>query len=813
MPQSLIRINDSSARPRPFRLQLAFMAALAALLIAMPLMAVGKVARDVAQVVVPPGFDHDSGLIQAVPFFYLKESGQSISIDELVAGNLPLDNTAWTLATEGQLPERFSDTYYWMATRVHNASGSFQNLVFDFYFPREPYLDVYVVRGAEVVSSFVTGSWRPYSQRPIDYHNFAFPVAIQADETLTLYLHVLNRPLHIVEKSRVLHPIKFLELARESHNRNLFYLGAISTVAIYNLLLAVFVREKTFAYFFLFLLSTIFGTLTYFGIASKVLWPNSSILPHYEIAISSGTFAISLLIFFSNFCDLRKTAPGMNRVLIALTTLAVVPLVLSVVTGQSTVYINFTLGAVIVPILAMAGTCIWLASKGDESAQSLLMAWAVAVAGIAVWIAQRAFHLSNNFFAVEAGQLGLVIVLSVIVVKRITKLREKQQQAQAESRAKSEFLAQMSHEIRNPMNGVLGMTHLLQETNLDSTQRQYANTIDSSASALLVILNDILDVSKMDAGKFRLEHIAFDIRELLQDSTRIFSLQAEEKNLQLSCNIDDEVPPYIFGDPNRIRQVIVNFLSNAFKFTREGSVSVSVCKLSSTPLRLKIAVTDTGVGIPADQQEKLFERFEQLNESVARKYGGTGLGLAICKKLSELMDGEVGVTSAPGSGSTFWMVFTTAEAGEEECRHFEGISETERPGQPLNILVAEDGEVNQVIIRHLIEKLGHRCELVENGARALSRLKQSLNNPGKRIDMVFMDGDMPVMDGLDATRQWRELEATAGIEPVPVIALTAHLLPDYIERCEQSGMNAHLSKPIQLPALQKMIKRFSPRPA
>lgn len=767
-----------------------------------------------AVVELTPDFGPDSGYLEPIPFLFLKDQQtQYASPQDLLADPDLSSEEGWRSTVAGDMPEVYSDHYYWLVTRIHNGTGNFTNAVFDLNFPREPYIELYVLRADGSVNRYETGSWREYDDRAIDYRNFAFPLEMVPDETLTLFFHVKNRPLHVVEYSRLMHPITFMESVTDSSITHLLCMGALITVAVYNLLLMVFTREKTFGYFLLFLMATLFGMLVYLGYASRILWPHSDTLPQLEIPLSPVVFSITLLLFVIDFCDMGKQAPRLRNGLVILTLLSFVPLVVTRLVTESTIYIDFTVGTVILPIFAMAGACVWLAARGNEAARSLLVAWAVALAGMAIWAVQKTLDPSNNFFAIEVGQLSLVGVLSFLVVKRITRLRETEQRALAESRAKSEFLAQMSHEIRNPMNGVLGMTQLLQETQLDDTQRQYTNTINSSASALLVILNDILDVSKMDAGKFRLERIAFDVRSLVEDSARIFSLQAQEKHIDLSFSVDDNVPPYIFGDPNRIRQVIVNFLSNAFKFTREGAIALTVSRLSSDPLVLKVAVRDTGIGIPLDRQNRLFERFEQLNESVARKYGGTGLGLAICKMLSELMGGQVGVSSIPNSGATFWFTFTSVEASADELQHFEGSEMLTGDEQSLNILVAEDGEVNRVIVKHFIEKLGHRCQLAENGEQALQLLTKTLDPSADKIDMVFMDGDMPVMDGLEATRHWRIVEEQNHLSPVPIVALTAHLLPDYIERCEKSGMNAHLSKPIQLLQLHKMIRRFTHKAA
>lgn len=397
--------------------------------------------------------------------------------------------------------------------------------------------------------------------------------------------------------------------------------------------------------------------------------------------------------------------------------------------------------------------------------------------------------------------IGRYIIMKDITLLESTmkSLKTSRINAEEASRAKSNFLATMSHEIRTPLNGIIGMVELLSSLNLDAEGKEYLYTIRNSADALLGIINDILDFSKIEAGKMEIENISFNVRELVSNIVRTFYAKTNEKNIDIVCEIDEGIHENVKGDPTKLRQVIVNLIGNAVKFTENGSVKVEVKNSISEGERIKLyfSVSDTGIGIEEEKAAKLFDSFEQLDNSTTRKYGGTGLGLAIVKNLINLMGGEIRVQSQLGKGSKFyfWLYF-------EEAKQSEKVKEDSiimgKENQKLDILVAEDNKVNQLFMKKLLEKNAFNVEIAENGEEAVEMYSQ------KEFDIIFMDIQMPKMDGYEATRIIREKEK----KHVPIIALTANTTEEDKQMCINAGMDDYIAKPVKLNKLYECINKF-----
>ena len=384
--------------------------------------------------------------------------------------------------------------------------------------------------------------------------------------------------------------------------------------------------------------------------------------------------------------------------------------------------------------------------------------------------------------------------------------------AESANQAKSDLLANMSHEIRTPMNGVIGMMQLLSETGLSQEQKSYVKSSRQSADALLFLINDILDFSKIEAGKLEIEIIDFNIKTIMDGVIEILAPKAFEKGLEVYYLIEKNIPHHLSGDPARIRQILINLIGNAIKFTDQGEIFVKILlkEKIKDDLMLLFEIKDTGIGIPQDKTDKLFNLFTQVDASITRKFGGTGLGLTISKQLTELMNGKIGVASKLNKGSVFWFTIKlkkqtpdpAADIDTDRMLSINAPHSTEssnlRVTRNLKILLAEDNIINQKVVSILLGKIGHSITIAKNGQEALELYGK------EAFDLILMDIQMPVMDGEQATLEIRSLEEKSKTH-IPIIALTANAMKGDKERYLNLGMDSYVAKPIEKDLLLKTI--------
>lgn len=387
-----------------------------------------------------------------------------------------------------------------------------------------------------------------------------------------------------------------------------------------------------------------------------------------------------------------------------------------------------------------------------------------------------------------------------------TRERLEVEKAKAENatRAKSMFLASMSHEIRTPLNGIVGMIEILKHTQNKEKIEEYLEIIEISADNLLNIINDILDFSKIESDQIELEEIPFNFRDELNNVVKLLGLKASSKRLLLTAEVDDNIPAVLIGDSVRLKQIFINLVNNALKFTEEGFVKIkaSVETMQDDHIYLKCSVTDSGIGITTAGKERLFKEFSQSEKSTTRKYGGSGLGLAISKKLTELMNGKIGVDSEPGKGSEFWFTFKMQISADDSIQVSKKAKVSQSPSKSLNVLLVDDNAINRKVAMFTLQKLGHRVESAEDGQEAVDKFLSG------NFDVILMDIQMPVMDGYQATLEIRKLqEESVDVSESRIIAMTANAEKGEMEKCIDLGMDDYISKPFKSEDLEDVLQR------
>jgi len=455
----------------------------------------------------------------------------------------------------------------------------------------------------------------------------------------------------------------------------------------------------------------------------------------------------------------------------------------------------------LVPVQSHRAAIYYAENKIGEIAVEAVRYQFVGVSLLALMV-QIGLATALYFFVLLRRSNGRLIGLLDQISHGHQELQHAKELAEDSASARSEFLASMSHELRTPMSGIIGINELLGKTNLTEKQQEYSSHISNSSQVLLSIVNDILDFSKMDSGEVELHLEDFCFSEFIEKVSIPYTL-TKNKSVKFIVSVDKNIPEYLTGDPVRLQQIITNLLNNAFKFTEQGSVSLSVqlIKYSGNKVRLFLNVVDTGIGISDENQKVLFNPFKQVDQSSARKFGGTGLGLVICQKLARLMGSDIRLLSKIDDGSSFNFSIELTVPNSNTKKESNSVVEKVKGFSHINVLVAEDNPTNQLIIKALLSRYDMTFVMVDDGQKAVN----SYCTIDNTFNLILMDCEMPVVDGYQAVRLIRSWELEQKVKPIPIFALSAHVLPEHIEKSLTYGMNGHLTKPIDIDQLLELI--------
>lgn len=743
----------------------------------------------------------------------ISNAAQYVCIKENITRIEEIKNYTFIPWTKGLINFGFTTDYCWIKFDVLNTELLEQTYYLTTRFNFVDHLDVFYQQH-NTTHHIPLGDQHPLAERDYNSSRQIGKITLAPNEKLTLYIKSYTNATLVVPISIFAEKPFITYLSIMEWGDGIFY-GSLFGLLILSLLLYWYFRDPTYASYFF---HVVFMMLLLINMDGKTiyLWPTQPLLIDYAHMIFTSLTMITAVIFARFYLNLTqyKTLHTLSNFNIAITAtyILLTPFLPIAISNMASAIIS------IIVALFLLITGIIQLKRGLLEAIYYCAGWGVLLLAtilISSTIFSNLLALDQMLIIIKFSFVMQQIILCIGLSMKIKMLQKEKEISQAasvrhqlEMDTRNEFFAKMSHEIRTPINGVMGCLQLIDKSQLNDIQQDYLNTAHNSADILLCIVNDILDLSKIEAGKLKLENKPLDIRQLIHESVQVFELERKKNHVKFIQLIANDVPQIIISDAIRLHQILLNLISNAIKFTPEGSITIKIDLLAidKEKCQLQCKVIDTGIGMEAKEKDTLFHPFQQAIQSNKNQSRGTGLGLSICKQLCELMQGSISVESHINVGTTFTFSIT-AEIPSSNITLTDkqkGISETFKDLSGLTILFAEDNPTNAKVLEGILKKLNANFEATFNGLKALEAYKASPH----KYDVILMDCEMPEMDGYSASYKIRQFEKMHNLRHIPIIALTAHASEDTAENCISVGMNSHLSKPINIQQLINEIMRL-----
>ncbi|MBB1605809.1 MULTISPECIES: hybrid sensor histidine kinase/response regulator [Pseudomonas] len=751
--------------------------------------------------------------------------GHSIDVFEDVRGTADIaDITSAALADSFRRHDRdvlnagYSRSVFWIRLDLDYRPQESQDpapWLLELAYPPLDRLDLYLP-GADGKYQLAqrTGDTLPFASRPISLTNYLFDLKLAPGKPLRVYLRLESQG-SIQAPLTLWSPKAYMEnLPGNVYVLGIIY-GVLLVMLVYNLFIFVSVRDTSYLYYILYIASFGLYQVSVNGAGIEYFWPNSPWWANAATPFLIGSASLFGCQFARSFLHTREHSPWVDRTLLALMAVGALVMLLAFSASYAlSLRLATYLALAFVVVIFSAGILAWL--RGMRVARYFIFAWTAFLLGGTINTLMVLGLLPNVFFTMYSGQIGSALevgLLSLALADRINAMKEERTRILQESsrkleqlnlelansnRLKDEFLATVTHELRTPMSGVIGSLELMQTVPMDVELAQYQKTATGSARDMMRMVNDILALIELQAGKLYPRREPFSLRGLFDSLRAQYAPRAEAKGLRFDLQLDENLPDTLEGDAGKLAQTLGYLLDNAIKFTHQGGVSLRVDgQRQSDGVALRVTVQDSGIGFETPADDALYQRFHQLDGSLTREYGGLGIGLALCRQLTELLGGQLQHHSSPGRGSRFVLELNLGQPAQSFSvpPRRAGGQALRRPEQ-CTVLVVEDNAINQLVIRGMLLKLGYRVRTADNGSEAIDLLRR------EGVDAVLLDCQMPIMDGFATCRAIRALPQGGEL---PVLAITAHSHSGDRERCLAAGMSDYLAKPVKFEELQTLL--------